>query len=291
MIICTTCLPPWRWVSGPCSTRTTPSPQQRCWTPCSQTPTRPDRNGALMRDDIPSEYATGSDGALSNRLAALPSALFVYGTLQFDAVLSGLIGRVPEGTSAIANGWRAAALEGRVYPGLVLAPGSAAAGLLLTDLSQREWGILDAFEDDRYDLRKLCLTSGAPGWGYVRPGGEVRDEDWDAEHFVTRHLQECSTSRSRTRAGKLRTRGRLSAGPHPIRGRTSPCGCSLSKVSASCAFLRPSQAEQRMFSQYNRRTVSSISTGRSPTGVSARRFPYVLGTRLDITAHPGQATR
>lgn len=60
-----------------------------------------------MQDDIPSEYATGSDGALSNRLAARPSALFVYGTLQFDAVLSGLIGRVPEGTSAIANGWRA----------------------------------------------------------------------------------------------------------------------------------------------------------------------------------------
>ncbi|MGW0730570.1 gamma-glutamylcyclotransferase family protein [Streptomyces mirabilis] len=98
------------------------------------------------------------------------------------------------------------ALEGRAYPGLVLAPGSAAAGFLLTDLSQREWGILDAFEDDRYDLRKLCLTSGAPGWGYVWPGGEVRDEDWEAEHFVTRHLQECSTSRSRTGAGKLRTR-------------------------------------------------------------------------------------
>nr|WP_168516844.1 gamma-glutamylcyclotransferase family protein [Streptomyces sp. S1D4-11]QIZ01370.1 gamma-glutamylcyclotransferase [Streptomyces sp. S1D4-11] len=99
----------------------------------------------------------------------------------------------PEGTSAIANGWRAPALEGRVYPGLVLAADSAAAGLLLTDLSQREWGILDAFEDDRYDLHKLCLTSGAPGWAYVWPGGEVRDEDWDAEHFVTRHLQEYAT--------------------------------------------------------------------------------------------------
>ncbi|MER6160293.1 hypothetical protein ABT147_32865 [Streptomyces sp. NPDC001868] len=31
-----------------------------------------------------------------------------------------------------------------------------------------------------------------------------------------------------------------------------------------------------MFSQYSRRTVSSISTGRSPTDVSARHLPAVL---------------
>lgn len=48
-----------------------------------------------------------------------PNELFVYGTLRFDVVLEALLGRVPACTRASAPGWRAAALEGRVYPGLV----------------------------------------------------------------------------------------------------------------------------------------------------------------------------
>lgn len=48
-----------------------------------------------MRDAIPTQHSTGSHRTLPNRLADGPTALFVYGTLQFDAVLTGLIGRVP----------------------------------------------------------------------------------------------------------------------------------------------------------------------------------------------------
>ncbi|MFF7705443.1 gamma-glutamylcyclotransferase family protein [Streptomyces lydicus] len=118
------------------------------------------------------------------------TVLFVYGTLQFDAVLQALLGRVPKRAPASAPGWRAAALEGRVYPGLIAAPDAAAPGLLLTDLSRREWAILDAFEDDRYDLREVELTSGGRGLAYVWPDGDVRDEDWNADQFTTRHLQE-----------------------------------------------------------------------------------------------------
>ncbi|MER5617729.1 gamma-glutamylcyclotransferase family protein [Streptomyces sp. NPDC002215] len=116
--------------------------------------------------------------------------LFAYGTLQFDAVLEALINRIPQRVSASAPGWRAASLEGRVYPGLVAAPGSSAPGVLLTDLSRREWAILDAFEDNRYDLREVTLTSGGRGLAYIWPDDEVRDEDWDAEQFRVRHLQE-----------------------------------------------------------------------------------------------------
>ncbi|MCZ1006723.1 gamma-glutamylcyclotransferase family protein [Streptomyces lydicus] len=114
----------------------------------------------------------------------------MYGTLQFDAVLEALLGRIPKRAAANAPGWRAAALEGRVYPGLVAAPGSAAPGLRLTDLSPREWGILDAFEDDRYDLREVELTSGGRGLAYLWPEGDVRDENWDAQQFKALHLQE-----------------------------------------------------------------------------------------------------
>ncbi|MFF3762786.1 gamma-glutamylcyclotransferase family protein [Streptomyces sp. NPDC001922] len=125
-----------------------------------------------------------------DRFSPEGTALFAYGTLQFDSVLEALIGRIPERLKASASGWRAASLAGRVYPGLVAAPGFTAPGVLLADLSRREWAILDAFEDDRYDLREVSLTSGGRGLAYVWPDGEVCDEVWDAEEFRARHLQE-----------------------------------------------------------------------------------------------------
>lgn len=123
-----------------------------------------------------------------DRLPDTPDVLFVYGTLQFDAVLEALLGRIPTSTSASAPEWRAAALEGRVYPGLVAAPGATAVGLLLTDLTEREWGLLDAFEDDRYDLREVVLSTGECGLAYIWPGGEVLPQSWDPAEFKELHL-------------------------------------------------------------------------------------------------------
>lgn len=126
-----------------------------------------------------------------SRLSPVPDVLFCYGTLQFDAVLKALLGRIPEQARASAPGYRAAALEGRVYPGLVLrAFGGSAPGVVLLDLSNEEWRILDAFEDERYDLREVTLSNGQTGWAYVWPGGDVRTADWDAAEFEERHLAE-----------------------------------------------------------------------------------------------------
>ncbi|GAA1004152.1 gamma-glutamylcyclotransferase family protein [Streptomyces thermogriseus] len=124
-----------------------------------------------------------------DRLSQCPDVLFCYGTLQLPEVLEALLGRIPARTPASAPGWRAAALEGRVYPGLVAdALGGAATGLLLTDLSTEEWRILDAFEDDRYELRQVTLSTGDRGWAYIWPGGDVLPHDWSVEDFRTRHL-------------------------------------------------------------------------------------------------------
>jgi gamma-glutamylcyclotransferase (GGCT)/AIG2-like uncharacterized protein YtfP len=92
-------------------------------------------------------------------------------------------------------------LQGRVYPGLVEAPDCEAPGVLLTDLSRREWAILDAFEDDRYDLRELTLASGAQGLAYVWPESEVRAENWDIELFRNRHLPEYAARCARIAPG------------------------------------------------------------------------------------------
>ena len=83
--------------------------------------------------------------------AALP--LFVYGTLRDPQLLSTVLGRPlrPGGQHvARAPGWKAVHYPGRIYPALVRAPGAAAEGLLLIDLSPFELDLLDAFEGAEY---------------------------------------------------------------------------------------------------------------------------------------------
>jgi gamma-glutamylcyclotransferase (GGCT)/AIG2-like uncharacterized protein YtfP len=127
------------------------------------------------------------DVDVRDRLATAPDHLFAYGTLQFPEVLEALLGRIPVSTPASVPGWRAAALERRVYPGLVPANGTAT-GLLLTGLTRKEWRTLDDFEDDHYDLRRLRLADGQHGWAYVWPVAEVLAENWSAADFAARHL-------------------------------------------------------------------------------------------------------
>jgi gamma-glutamylcyclotransferase (GGCT)/AIG2-like uncharacterized protein YtfP len=117
-----------------------------------------------------------------------PDALFVYGSLLFPEVLRALLGRVPNRVPASAPGWRVAGLPGRVYPGLVRGPG-VATGLLMTDLAQREWQILDAFEDELYQLRCLSLSHDRMGWAYVCEGDtQPSADDWDATLFSEKDL-------------------------------------------------------------------------------------------------------
>src|SRR5207244_160288 len=51
---------------------------------------------------------------------------------------------------AAVPGWRAVQYGGRPYPALVRAPGAAAAGLVITDLTPFERDLLDAYEGELY---------------------------------------------------------------------------------------------------------------------------------------------
>ncbi|QIS05014.1 gamma-glutamylcyclotransferase [Nocardia brasiliensis] len=133
----------------------------------------------------------GAWGSGGDRLAAVNGvgcALFAYGTLQFPQMLEVLLGRVPEFTPAAAVGWRAAALPGLLYPGLVPHPGAVAPGVVITGLTPGEWQILDAFEDDDYDLRPIPLQAPPPApWTYLWTG-PVAQDNWDAPTFARTHL-------------------------------------------------------------------------------------------------------
>ncbi|MEV6387594.1 gamma-glutamylcyclotransferase family protein [Nocardia xishanensis] len=155
------------------------------------------------------------DGHPSGRLArvsAAEHALFVYGTLQFPEVLRELLGRCPDLAPAELPGWRAAELPGRVYPGLVPDGRATVRGVLLSGLSAGEWAVLDAFEDDEYDLRTVffdgvSVDTGAPeslrprpgnsqGGVFVGPGAvwtyvwtaDATSVEWRAEAFAAEHL-------------------------------------------------------------------------------------------------------
>jgi AIG2-like family. len=123
-----------------------------------------------------------------HRLPEVPAALFAYGTLRFPDVLEALLGRIPEHSPGIVEGWRVAALDGRVYP--VLVPGEGAAGgMLISGLTAGEWRVIDAYEDDFYTLERLTLVDGRQGWAYLtRDGTAALPLDWSPGDFTTRHL-------------------------------------------------------------------------------------------------------
>ena len=125
-----------------------------------------------------------------DRLAGLPAgaALFAYGTLQFTEILGVLLGRLPEHRPGAAPGWRAAALAGRVYPGLVRA-GATVAGRLITGLTAEELRIIDEYESGPYELVRLSLDDGREGWTYAwTEHAAVLPHDWSAGDFAGRHL-------------------------------------------------------------------------------------------------------
>jgi hypothetical protein len=83
----------------------------------------------------------------------MPELLFVYGTLRDPDLLAGVLGRLPSASAALAArapGFRAVHYPNRNYPALVRAPGAAAEGLVLLDLSPFERDLLDAFEGAEY---------------------------------------------------------------------------------------------------------------------------------------------
>lgn len=126
-------------------------------------------------------------------------ALFAYGTLMLDPVLTILIGRVPSWSLRIAHDWRAASLPGRSYPGLVRAPGSLVTGREYHDLSHQEWIIIDKFEDSEYMLAEIIRRREGSVFSYVWPGA-VEPTDWSIssfrEHKMETYLAQCTKWRT-----------------------------------------------------------------------------------------------
>ena len=89
--------------------------------------------------------------------------LFAYGTLRDPDLLAGVLNRplhADRMLPATAPGFAAVHYPRRIYPALVRAPGGAAEGLVLTDLSPFEKDLLDVFEGPEYrrDIIPVLIT-------------------------------------------------------------------------------------------------------------------------------------
>lgn len=111
--------------------------------------------------------------------------LFVYGTLQHPPLLEHLLGRSPALDAATVAGWRAARLRGRVYPGLVPAPGSSAHGHVI-EVDDDELALLDRFEGPQYERIVVAADGHEVGAWRLRDEhvGLALEEDWDLDRFV-----------------------------------------------------------------------------------------------------------
>lgn len=127
----------------------------------------------------------------------MPRPLFVYGTLRDADVRTLVLGRrlAPAALqAAMAPGYEAVYLRGRLYPALRRAPGAAAGagaeGLLVSGLAPAELAALDAFEGVEYRRGPIDLiVSGQPAaadvyWPAVEPGEAAA---WRLEEWVRRH--------------------------------------------------------------------------------------------------------
>ncbi|CEM15373.1 unnamed protein product [Vitrella brassicaformis CCMP3155] len=104
--------------------------------------------------------------------------IFVYGSLMADEVLTTLLSRIPESRAASVRGFQRLFVKGQTFPAIMRADASTPAttaappivrGRLLLDVTDVERQILDAFEDDGYEVEEVMVEydDGAFDWRAV----------------------------------------------------------------------------------------------------------------------------
>lgn len=120
--------------------------------------------------------------------------LFAYGTLMFPAVVESILGRIPDRRSATIEGFRRLEVAGELFPGLIKDSGHKVEGVLYLSLSQAEWELLTAFEDDFYVLEEVTVFSSGKliqALAFLVPPSRksvLTETVWDPDFFRENHL-------------------------------------------------------------------------------------------------------
>jgi len=121
--------------------------------------------------------------------------LFVYGSLERAEVLHALTGAHFTARAAVLEGHRRGRISGEVYPGIVEEAGAHTRGVLYRDLDAVSLTLLDAFEGDLYERRRLQVRLSTGGrvaaHVYVVPRAHahrVSRAHWQPRRFEREHL-------------------------------------------------------------------------------------------------------
>lgn len=131
--------------------------------------------------------------------------LFVYGTLEFPAVVKKLLGTTLVGERAELEGYTRNLLVNRNYPGIVSKPGERVDGVLYHGVTPKYFKLLDRYEDNIYERRQIQVINShglrITAWAYVIPlryRQELSNQPWDREYFANMQLKRFLNVRNRT---------------------------------------------------------------------------------------------
>ena len=115
--------------------------------------------------------------------------LFVYGTLLFEPVWLHLIGRVPLLQRGTISGWARKSIKGASYPAICREEGACVVGALVSDLSESEWSIVEAYEDVGYTKARVEVVlkqKSESALAYARPDDSCSDllGEWTIEDYL-----------------------------------------------------------------------------------------------------------
>ena len=94
-------------------------------------------------------------------------ALFVYGTLRDRRTQKRAMGTAVKGVPAVLPGYKKAnvMIRGEPYPIIRKSRGSSVKGLVLL-VTKRQLKLLDDWESENYERKKVRLKGGKPAWVY-----------------------------------------------------------------------------------------------------------------------------
>lgn len=124
--------------------------------------------------------------------------VFVYGTLLAEEIVHILLNRVPESHAATVKGYSRYRIHDRVYPAILPTLASdELTGLVLCGLSEKEFEILDEYEDEDYFRTKCTAYEKDTGKEVAADIYVWKDSlrhllygSWDYEEFRRLHLKE-----------------------------------------------------------------------------------------------------
>ncbi|WP_455221388.1 gamma-glutamylcyclotransferase family protein [Kaarinaea lacus] len=129
--------------------------------------------------------------------------LFVYGTLEFPAVVRKLLGTTLVGERAEAQGYERYLLVNRNYPGIFNKSGVSVDGVLYHGLTPKYFRSLDRYEDNIYKRQQIQVINShgqrMSAWAYVIPlrhKQELSNQPWDREYFANTQLKRFLNVRS-----------------------------------------------------------------------------------------------